>query len=99
MRKIFITLIGILTPIAAHAQVHLSDYGFDCHEIGSRYGFDLPGCVGGIDLTVAAAAKVTGTGLLIATPLATVVLLYGAARMIMSKGDEGKEAGKKDLDY
>jgi hypothetical protein len=95
MRRFLNILIGIFTPAAVYAQVHLTDYGFDCSQINAP----IPGCGSGIDLTLAAAAKVSGTLLYIATPLATVILLYGAVRMIVSRGDEGKEAGKKAMIY
>jgi hypothetical protein len=98
MRRFLLLLIGMFSPGIAYAQKHLSDYGFDCTKI-EQYGLTIPGCDSPIDLTVAATAKVAGTGLAIAAPLATVVFLYGAIRMVISRGDEGKEVGKKAMIY
>lgn len=96
MQKIVAILIGTLLPSMAYAQKHLSDYGFDCTLIG----FTVPGCgMAPIDLMTTATAKITETAGLIAVPLATIVLLYGALRMVISRGDEGKEAGKKAMMY
>lgn len=96
MRAFILSIIGIFFPATAYAEgKHLIDFGFDC----SKVGIPFPGCGSPIDLTTAATTKIAMTGLEIATPLATVVLLYGAVRMVISKGDEGKEAGKKAMIY
>ncbi len=97
MRNFVLAIIGVIAPattLAADGK-HLINYGFDCKKIG----LPIPGCGVSIDLVTAATEKVVATGLVIATPLATVVLLYGALRMVISRGEEGKEAGKKAMIY
>ena len=95
MRKLFLACIGFFIPTIAYAQKHLTDYGFDCKGVG----MDLPGCGSAIDLTTAASQKIFNFGYAIAGPLASIIFLYGALRMVISRGDEGKEAGKKAMIY
>lgn len=100
MRRFLLFLIGILSPTAVYAAGRNAIYyGFDCTKIL----IPLPGC-GTSDsnpnyLATTALTKIAGTGLAIATPLATVIFLYGALRMVISRGDEGKDAGKKAMIY
>lgn len=91
MKRFFAVLIGTFTPISAHAvPVRLTDYW-------SCTGFLRCGsAVGVVDFLIN--SLIDGVQYFIA-PLATVVFFYGALRMIFSRGEEGKEVGKKALIY
>jgi len=90
MRRFLLTLAGILVPGAAHAY-RLTDSGFDC--TGFLYCGSSTDAVTQLTMNIT-----TGVGMFIAA-LAVVVWFYGAIRMVTSRGQEGKEAGKKALIY
>lgn len=86
-------LTGILVPNVAHASdgYHLTNSGWNCQ--GFLY------CTGGIPANVVVVITlkiVLGVSAFIAA-LAIIVFFYGAIRMVISQGQEGKEAGKKAL--
>ncbi len=92
MKRILTLLLGTVTPDTAHAApVHLTDYSWSCTgflRCGSSVGvvdFLLNSLIDGVQYFIA--------------PLATVTFFYGALRMIFSRGEEGKEVGKKALIY
>jgi len=90
VKRLLPLFIGLLTPFTASA-VRLTDYGFNCD--GFLY------CDSGTDVTnIIASRLVTAVGAFILS-LAVVVFMYGGLRMTMSRGEEGKEAGKKALIY
>ncbi len=89
MKRALLATLGFLLPTSALA-VSITD---------SAYGWSCAGFLycGGPNAVVALTANlILGVSLFIG-PLAVVVFLYGAIRMIVSRGDEGKEAGKKAL--
>lgn len=84
-------LTGVLQPAVAHAQYRLTDSGWNCQ--GFLY------CSGGIPANVVVVITlkiIFGVSAFIAA-LAIIVFFYGAIRMVISQGQEGKEAGKKAL--
>lgn len=90
MKRMLAIILGVLTPAStAAAGVRLSTY-FDCTGLlrcgSSGTALYL------IDNLIA------GVGYFI-VPLATVIFFYGALRMLLSRGEEGKEVGKKALIY
>lgn len=87
--------IGLVIPVAAHSQgYHITDSGWNCQ--GFLYcppggGGAPPNLVALLTLKIA-----LGVSAFIAT-LAIVAFFYGALRMVISQGQEGKEAGKKAI--
>lgn len=86
--KRLLTLLGLLFPGSVRA-VSITSYSWKCD--GFLY------CGSGQNAVGLITTKVIGTVSFFITPLAVVVFIYGAIRMIASQGDEGKEAGKKAL--
>ncbi len=89
MKRTLFLLTGILLPGSAVAA-NLATYGYNC--TGFLY------CNGTNVVAAMTNNLIGGVGAII-LPIATVAFLYGAIRMITSRGDEGKEAGKKALIY
>lgn len=92
MYALAILIIGFLAPIAAHAQYHLVDSGWNCQGFLYCNGGAPPANI----VVVITMNIITGVSTFIGA-LAIVVFLYGAIRMVTSQGQEGKEAGKKAL--
>lgn len=90
MRRFLFTLLGLVTPGIAHAY-RLTDSGWQC--TGFLYCNSSTDAVTQLTLNI-----VNGVGAFIGA-LCVVVFLYGAVRMVVSRGAEGKEAGKKALIY
>ncbi len=92
LHRLVATLIGILIPTAAHAQYHITNTGWNCQ--GFLY------CNGGAPPTnivvIITMNIISGVSAFIGA-LAVVIFFYGAIRMAVSQGQEGKEAGKKAL--
>ncbi|MBP7113864.1 MAG: hypothetical protein KBA40_00245 [Candidatus Peribacteraceae bacterium] len=89
-----IVLAGILLPMVAHAQYHLSQSGWDCSGFLYCTG---PGSIPPADVVVLITLKIVlGVSAFIAA-IAIIAFFYGAIRMVISQGQEGKEAGKKAL--
>lgn len=89
MRLASILLGLLLLPVRTHA-VRLSDYGFDCTGFLHCGATDV---VAGLSGNMIA---IVSTFIVI---LAVIVFIYGGLRMVISRGEEGKEAGKKALIY
>lgn len=90
MRRILLVIAGLVLPLPVHAY-RLTDSGWQCT------GFLKCGSSTDVvtDLTGNLISGVTA----FISVLAVVVFIYGALRMVMSRGEEGKEAGKKALIY
>lgn len=90
MKHFLPILFGLLVPVQASA-VRLTDYGWDC--VGFIYCGSNQDAVSGLseNLTIAVNNFIA--------VLAVVAFIYGAIRMIFSRGEEGKEAGKKAILY
>lgn len=88
MFQIFLLILGLLLPFRAGA-VRLSDYYGDCS--GFLY------CDSGTDVISIITFNVIATVATFIVALAIIACFYGAIRMIVSQGQEGKEAGKKAL--
>ncbi len=83
-------VIGMVLPSVAYAQGYrITSTGWSC--IGFLYCGSADNAV-----TVITGTIVNGVSAFIVA-LAIVVFFYGAIRMIISQGQEGKEAGKKAL--
>ncbi len=91
MKRFLSILLGILLPTPALAGVSITSYGWSCTGF-LKCGSTTDAVT---DLTV---NLITGVASFIGA-LAVVVIFYGALRMVMSRGEEGKEAGKKALIY
>ncbi len=89
MRRFILIAIGLLAPVSAYA-VSITGYGWTCN------GF--LGC-GGTNVVTGLSANLILAVNIIIIPLAIVVFLYGAILMIVSAGEERKEAGKKAMLY
>ncbi|MFA5799874.1 MAG: pilin [Candidatus Peribacteraceae bacterium] len=90
MRRFTLFLLGLLLPVTALA-VQITDYDWQCTGF-LRCGSSLT-AVGFITENIA-----TGVSAFIAA-LAVVAFFYGAILMIISQGEERKEAGKKAMIY
>lgn len=88
MRRILPVILGVLVPSRVLAY-RITDSGWSC--TGFLKCGSSTDAVMQITLTI-----VTGVTAFIGS-LAVVVFLYGAIRMVTSRGEEGKEAGKKAL--
>jgi hypothetical protein len=89
MKRYVLALIGLMIPAQVLA-VELTNYwscaGFlYCGSSRDAVQIIIGNLIAGVNYFI--------------LPLASVVFLYGAIRMITSRGDEGKEAGKKALIY
>ncbi len=90
MKQLFLTFLGLLLPASAEA-VSITSYGWSCR--GFLY------CGSGTNIVSVLSARIIEQVVIVILPLTIIVFLYGAIRMIVSRGDEGKEAGKKALLY
>jgi Type IV secretion system pilin len=92
MRRISLILAGLLVPLQAFA-VRITDpqYGWNC------LGFI--GCGSSTDAVTGISSNIVFVTMLFIEALAILVFIYGAIRMMFSRGEEGKEAGKKALLY
>lgn len=94
MRKLLTATAGflLLVPTAVFAGVRLGDYGQPCPPFLVCTGDSL-------DVVTAISLKIiTGVSTFIGA-LAVIAFLYGAILMIVSRGDDKKEAGKKAMIY
>lgn len=93
--RLIAAAIGFLLPSIAHsAGYQLFQSGWNCQG----FLYCPPG--GGpppADAVVILTSTVVSGVLLFISALAVVVFIYGALRMVVSQGQEGKEAGKKAL--
>ena len=88
--QLIATIFGVSFPLLAYADgYHIISTGWSCT------GFLYCGTSGNI-VTVITTTIVNGVVAFIGS-LAIVVFFYGAIRMVISQGQEGKEAGKKAL--
>ncbi len=97
MKKIILFFIGTLSPFKVLAAINLKDtYGFECQNtpfIGCTFAGTPPGTAA-IQLAGTVAAAVIASILTVAT----IAVLYGAYRIMTSRGNsEGVEAGKKAI--
>jgi hypothetical protein len=90
MRRFFI-LLGIIVPLPAFAGVSITSYGWSCQGF-LKCGSSTDAVT---DLTMNIINGVTSS----LAAVAVVAIFYGALRMVTSRGEEGKEAGKKALIY
>lgn len=88
MNRFFTLLVGLLLPLRVHA-VRLTDFGWSCE------GFLH--CGSGTDAVTGLSGTMVAVVATFIIPLAVVIFIYGALRMVISRGEEGKEAGKKAL--
>ena len=89
MKKYFVAIIGFITPGIAHAY-RLTDSGWSC---SGYVGCGVPDAVAYV---MSRLILIIGTFMF---TLTVVVFLYGALRLTISRGEEGKEAGKKAMMY
>lgn len=90
MKRFAMLITGLLIPVVAHAY-SITSTGWNCD------GFLE--CGSGTDVVVDVTTNIVNTVAKFIGALAVVVFFYGAIRMIVSQGQEGKEAGKKALEY
>jgi hypothetical protein len=90
MRRFILLTVGLFAPVTAYA-VSITGYGWVCN------GF--LGCNTGANAVTALSAHLILAVNIIIIPLAIVVFLYGAILLIVSAGEERKEAGKKAMLY
>ncbi len=90
MKRALLFVTGLVAPALTHA-VSITDYGWSC--AGFLY------CGSGVSAVTALSVNIIRGVVAFIVALAVVVFLYGAVRMVTSRGDEGKEAGKKALMY
>lgn len=93
MKRFLFICLGCIVPLTAFAGLDISSpiYGFDC--TGFVYCNSASNVVTGISF------KLIGWIQAFIVALAVVAFFYGALRMAVSRGDEGKETGKKALMY
>lgn len=84
---------GIVAPTAAYAQYHLTYSGWSCQG----FLYCPPGGGAPVNIVVIITLNIIAAVSTFIGALAIVVFLYGALRMVISQGQEGKEAGKKAL--
>ncbi len=94
LHRLVATIIGILIPTAAHAQYHITNTGWNCQ--GFLYCPPGGGPPPANIVVIISMNIISGVSAFIGA-LAVVVFFYGAIRMAVSQGQEGKEAGKKAL--
>ncbi len=90
MKRLLIVLTGLLLPAKAFA-VSITDYGWSCD------GFLK--CGSSQDAVTDITINIINTVFNTITVLAIIAFLYGGVRMIVSRGEEGKEVGKKAMMY
>lgn len=91
MKRLFLVLSLSLIPASASAGVSITAYSWDCE------GFVY--CNSSADAVTGILGKLIAWIVVFIVPLAVVVFFYGALRMAVSRGEEGKETGKKALIY
>ena len=92
MKRSLPILSGILLPMIAHAS----------YDISAQTGWDCSGflfCGSATSVVSAMTTNLVNVVYFFIGPMAVVAFFYGAIRMIVSQGQEGKEAGKKALIY
>lgn len=91
---VIFVLIGVLIPAAAHAEpYHLFKSGWNCQG----FLYCTPDAAPPDDIIVIITTTIVTGVVGFIGALAIVVFFYGAIRMVISRGQEGKEAGKKAL--
>ena len=90
MKRFLFLLVGLTIPVPVFAGVDITSYGWSCN--GFLY-------CGSSDVVVLLNNNLIAGVSAFSVALAVVVFFYGAIRMVISQGDEGKEAGKKALIY
>lgn len=91
MKRFSLVLLGCLFPSAAFAGVDIDNYGWSC--AGFVY------CNSPLNAVTGILGKLIAWINTFIVALAVVVFFYGALRMAISRGEEGKETGKKALIY
>lgn len=85
-------IIGTLSLLPQRAFAYrLTDSGWDCR------GFLK--CGSGTDVVTDMIGNIIAVVVLFIGALAVVMVIYGALRWVTSRGEEGKEAGKKAMLY
>ncbi len=90
-KRFLFALAGWLIPASVSAAVSITSYNWSCE--GFVYCGSSDSAVTGIT------TKLITWIVVFIVPLAVTVFFYGALRMAVSRGEEGKEAGKKALIY
>lgn len=90
MIRVLLTFVGFVLPRTVRAY-SITDTGWDCT------GFLECGSSG--DVVKAITTNIITGVVAFIGAFAVVAFFYGAIRMIVSQGQEGKEAGKKALIY
>ncbi len=94
MLPLILAVIGMIVPRVAYAApYHLSQSGWNCQGFLYCTPFAAPPA----DVVVVITSTIVAGVAAFIGALAIVVFFYGAIRMIVSQGQEGKEAGKKAL--
>ena len=98
MRRFSSIILGVFLPLIASAQgFHLTDTGWSCTGfVGCGYSGNA---VTFLTAKVIALVFPSSGGPGFLFWLVIVVFLYGALRMTLSRGEEGKETGKKAMMY
>lgn len=91
--RVVSVFIGMVVPNIAFGQYHITNTGWDCRG----FLYCPPGGGAPPNIVVILAANIISGVSAFIGALAVVVFLYGALRMVISQGQEGKEAGKKAL--
>ena len=96
-----ILLAFLLSPLSAIAAgFHLTDSGWNCRGfIGCNGTTPPPNIASYLTAKVIALVFPTGGGLGFLFYLTVLVFMYGGFQMVYSRGEEGKETGKKAMQY
>ncbi len=90
MKKIIAIITGLTVPSTALA-ISITNYGWSC--TGFLFCGDATNAIAILVSRVIAAVSLT------ISAVATIVVIYGGIRMIISGTSEGKEAGKKAVKF
>jgi ABC-type uncharacterized transport system permease subunit len=90
LKRLLSVIAGLLFPIKALA-VSITEYGWDC--TGFLY------CGSRQDAVTTITTRVIGSIYNTIAVFAVITFMYGGIKMIVSRGEDGKEAGKKAIMY
>jgi len=91
MIRFLLILLGSLMVVPVYAVSRLQDFGVDCPPFME--------CSDGVSVVIYLSGRLVMIANQFLRWLAIVGFLYGALRLIVSRGEEGKEAGKKAMIY
>lgn len=100
MRRLLAVFLGIGLPVAAQAAgYHLTQSGWNCTGFVGCTGGTPPNLATFLTARIVALVFPTSGGPGFIFYLTVVVFFYGSLRLVFSRGEEGKEAGKKAMQF